>query len=100
MTKLDLAKQLCLSMLQQKEYLDTLPSNLSTALVEDALVLSLEETLRDFARAHLGNFMFEEIEWFVYDTSLPAVLVYKGVTYTFNSKEEFFDYLEKEYGDS
>ena len=83
---------------QQTAYINKIPSDISS-LIFDNEYSNLQGLKFDFVLQTLFGDLVEDIYWFLYEfkpgkTHGPHVITPDGVEHTFNSDEDYYEYLK------
>lgn len=86
------------------EYIDALPGEIQTVFFDTVPINSREQLIAELMKTLLGDTLYEEVMWFVYDGPVgdKTITVSNAnggsITYTISTVEDFFNYCEVEYG--
>lgn len=82
---------------EKSKYIESIPSDISSAFFDNTYTNAQSMQVDCLMEALFGN-MIEDVCWFLYEfkagkSSGPHCILKDGTEYTFNTNEDYYDYL-------
>lgn len=84
---------------KRSEWLDSIPCDISSAFFDNAYVSSLEKLNETLLQEILGETLYQELTWFLYDKpqGKSSITFSDGVVFDVDTPEDFLNYLSVVY---
>ena len=81
----------------RQEWIDKIPKDIVQAFFENEYVDSLDRERSIYFEEALGSDLKEELEWYLYECKFGDRITKGNITWTINSREDFYSFIRDEY---